>query len=74
MRELISLRRLLNEVVQKTQLVGEEKIEIKSTVFEDNNGVIATTNAVKMTPCTKHIAIKYYFFKSQLFREYVLLL
>ena len=66
MRELISLCRLLNEMVQKTQLVGEEKIAIKLTVFEDNNGAIATTNAVKMTPCTKHIAVKYYFFKSHI--------
>ena len=65
-RELLPLRRLLNEMVQKTQLVGGENIAIKSTVFKDNNGAIVTANAVKTTPCTKHIAVKYHFFKSRI--------
>jgi hypothetical protein len=35
-------------------------------MFEDNNGAIATATAVKMTPRTKHIAVKYHFFKSHI--------
>ena len=38
-------------------------------MFEDNNGAIATANAVKMTPPTKHIAVKYHFFKSRIGEE-----
>jgi hypothetical protein len=33
-------------------------------VFEDNNGALATARAVKMTPTTKRIAVKYHFFKA----------
>ena len=34
---------------------------IKSNVFEENNGALNTANAVKMTPRTKHIVVKYHF-------------
>ena len=43
-----------------------QNLVIKYTVFEDNNGAIATANVVKMTPRTKHIAVKYHFFKSHI--------
>ena len=69
MRELLPSRQLLNEMVQNIQLVGGEKIAIKSTVFEDDNGVIAAANAVKMIPRTKHIAVKYHFFKIHIREE-----
>ena len=69
MRELLPLLRLLRKMVQKTQLVGGENIAIQLTVFEDNNGAITTSNAVKMTPRTKHIAVKYHFFKSHIGEE-----
>jgi hypothetical protein len=64
MRELIPLRRLLLEIVVAMKLPGITNSTIKSTVFEDNNGAIATATSVKMTPRTKHIAVKYHFFKS----------
>jgi hypothetical protein len=66
MRELIPLRRLLLEIVTAMKLPGITHSLVKSTVFEDNNGAIATATAVKMTPRTKHIAVKYHFFKSHL--------
>ena len=34
-----------------------------SQIFEDNNGAIATATAPKMSPRTKHIAVKYHFVK-----------
>ena len=66
MRELIPLRRLLLEVVTSMKLPGVTDSIIKSTVFEDNNGAISTATAVRMTPRTKHIAVKYHFFKSHI--------
>jgi hypothetical protein len=60
MQELIPLRRLLSEFITAMKLPV-----IKSTVFEDNNGAISIATAVKMTPRTKYIAVKYHFFKSQ---------
>ena len=64
MRELIPLRRLLLEIITAMKLSGVTDSLIKSTVFEDNNGAIAMATAMKMTPRTKHIAVKYHFFKS----------
>jgi hypothetical protein len=64
MRELIPLRRLLLEIVTAMELPGINNSIIKSTVFEDNNGAITTATAVKMSPRTKHIGVKYHFFKS----------
>ena len=39
---------------------------VKSTMSEDNNGAISTATTPKMSPRTKHIAVKYHFVK-QLF-------
>jgi hypothetical protein len=66
MRELLPLRRLLSEIVAEMNLSGATDSVIKSTVFEDNNGAISTATSVKMTPRTKHIGVKYHFFKSHL--------
>ena len=62
MRELIPLRRLLFDIIEKMEFKGPTSVILKSTVFEDNNGDIATTNAVKMNPRNKHIGVKYHFF------------
>jgi hypothetical protein len=69
MRELIPLRRLLLEVFVAMKLSGMTGSVVKSIVFEDNNRAIATATAVKMTPRTKHIAVKYHFFKSHVNEE-----
>ena len=39
-------------------------MKIHSTVFEDNNGALALATSPKITPRTKHIAVKYHFFKT----------
>ena len=65
-RKLIPLRRILFEIVEKMELKGPTSVILKPTVFEENNGYIATSNAVNMTPRTKHIGLKYHFFKSHI--------
>ena len=42
---------------------GSKAAVIKSTVFEDNNVALAKPKAVKLTPFTKHISVKYHSFK-----------
>ena len=44
----------------------EKRGLLKSTVFEDNNGCLSLAKAPKLTPRTKHIAVKYHFFKSHI--------
>ena len=50
-------------------LVSNDPINIMLSVFEDNNGTISVANAPKMTPRTKHIAVKYHFFKQNIGEE-----
>ena len=64
MRELIPLRRAFVEMAQKFNLASESNTVVKSKVFEDNNGCISTCRAPKMTPRTKHIAVKYHFVRN----------
>ncbi len=66
MRELIPLRRLLLEIATAMELPEIKDSVVKSTVFEDNNGALTTATAVKMSPRTKHIGVKYHFFKSHI--------
>ena len=45
-----------------SQLTGRtQRVECK--VFEDNHSCIAIAKAPKLTPCTKHIALKYHHFR-----------
>jgi hypothetical protein len=46
------------EIVTEMKLPGIKGSVIKSTVFEDNNGAITTATTIKMTPCTKHVAVR----------------
>ncbi len=59
MRELVPMRRLVREIVPKVDPKAlEDPTSLKSTVFEDDNGAIATVEALAMTARAKHIAVK----------------
>ena len=61
--ELVPMHRLLLVILMVMKLGGDKSIVIKSAVFEDNNGALTTDNTLKITPSTKHIGVKYHFFK-----------
>ena len=69
MRDLIPMRTMLQELNKGLKLETGNDAMIRSTVYEDNNGAIKTAEAPKMSPRTKHIAVKYHFFKSHLGKE-----
>ena len=69
MRDLIPLRTMLQELIASLNLNGNGNATDNSTVFEDNNGAIKTAESPKLTPRTKHIAVKYHFFKSHIGRK-----
>ena len=67
LRELIPARRLLEEIVKNIDPKGFVNLpKVKSIIWEDNNGCISTVKAPKLTPRTKHIAVKYHFSRSHL--------
>ena len=63
MRDVIPLMNLLEEF-GKVVKVTNVSPEIKCKVFEDNTSCIKVATAPSMTPRTKHIALKYHFFRS----------
>ena len=48
-------------------LVTNAKPITKSMIFEDNNGALQLATVPKMTPRSKHIAIKCHFFRKHVF-------
>jgi hypothetical protein len=63
LRELIPLRRGFEDMIKAFNLEKTHPVTVKSQIFEDNNGAISTASTPKMTPRTKHIAVKYHFVK-----------
>ena len=61
MQDLIPLRTLVDEV---KGLIGASALPCRtySKVFEDNNGALILASTPRMTPHSKHIAVKYHFF------------
>eukprot|EP00957_Ditylum_brightwellii_P133210 10156700-Ditylum_brightwellii.AAC.1 len=68
-REIIPLIHLLNEIKGSIKSTTESRPEFKCTVFEDNLGCIELAKCPRMRPRTKHIAIKYYHFRSMALDE-----
>jgi hypothetical protein len=66
MRDLIPMRRLLKEVSTSLGVIGDGAAIMKSTFFEDNNGALGLATSPKLTPRTRHIAVKYHFFKEHI--------
>lgn len=69
MRELLPLRRMLKEVGNYIGKDWGDKAMLHSTVYEDNNGALILAQSPKMTPMTKHIAVKYHWFRDQIGEE-----
>ena len=63
LQELIPMCRLLDFFKGSFNLSEGDSVIVKSKIFEDNNGAISMASTPQMTPCTKHIAVKYHFVK-----------
>ena len=64
LRELLSLKNLIKEVVGSLNLdISKIKFVSKSTVYEDNQGVIQVDTSPRMTHASKHLSIKYHWFR-----------
>ena len=67
LRDLIPLKRLVKVVTTAVGL-NDSDTTIKTTVWEDNQGcvILANLEPPRMTPRSKHYAIKYHWFRTQL--------
>ena len=66
MRDLVPARGLLKELVERGKLPCNMRSVVKSQVFEDNNGALSNALSPRISPRTKHIAVKVHWFKSKL--------
>jgi hypothetical protein len=68
MREVIPLNRLVHAIGKSIGLDNEHLTTFKTTVWEDNSGalILANLEPGRMTPRSKHYAIKYHWFRSHL--------
>jgi hypothetical protein len=62
MRELLPIRNLYLSLATHMRF-PEAETSIKCSVFEDNQGALGLALAPKITPRTKHIGVKYHFFR-----------
>ena len=74
LRELIPLRRLLEEIGECLALEFCNPSMMHSQVFEDNNGALVLADIPKMTPRTKHIAVKYHWFRENIGEKFGIIL
>ena len=66
-RKLIPLRLLVKEISSAVGIPDEKIASLHTTIWEDNIGALTLANLElpHMTPRSKHIAIKYHWFRSQ---------
>jgi hypothetical protein len=65
MRELLPIRGLYQSLTSHMNF-KDSKCSVKCTVFEDNQGAMTLATAPKITPRTKHIGVKYHFFREHI--------
>jgi hypothetical protein len=68
MRELLPFKHLVQTVVKSMNYGELQDVTFQTTVWEDNAGALSLANLEpgRMTPRSKHYAIKYHWFRSQL--------
>jgi hypothetical protein len=62
-REILPLISLAKEAAKMKTIDNIEAPKIKCKIFEDNMGAVEMANVPKMRPRTKHLNIKYHFFR-----------
>ena len=72
-RSLLPLKSLIKEVIDNLGIDSENfKFVSSSTIYEDNNVAIVVATSPRMTPTSKHIAVKYHCFRQHVGKEFVI--
>ena len=73
-RVLIPLKSLIKEVIDNLGIDSENlKFLSSSTVYEDNNRSIVVATSPSMNLKSKHIAVKYHWFRQHVGEKFVIL-
>ena len=69
-RALLPLRSLIKGVIDNLKIDYENlKFVSSSTVYEDNNEAIVVETSPRMNPLSRHIAVKYHWFRQHVGKE-----
>ena len=72
-RALLPLKSLIKEVIDNLGIDSDNlKFVSSSTIYEDNNRAIVVETSPRMTPTSKHIAVKYHWFRQHVGKEFVI--
>ena len=70
---LSPLKSLIKEVIDNLG-IDNEKLKFVSiyTIYKENKGAIVMATSTRMTPTSKHIAVKYHWFRQHVGKEFVI--
>ena len=70
-RALLPLKRLIEEVIDNLVIDSKKlKSVSSSTVYEDKNGDIVVETSPSTNPTSKHISVKYHWFRKHVGKEF----
>ena len=70
-RALLPLKSLIKEVIENLGIdIKKLKFVSSSTVYEVDNGDIVVATSPRTTPTSKHIAVKYHWFRQHVGKEF----
>ena len=72
-RALLPLESHIRELIENLGIDSDMiKFVSSSTIYEDNNESIVVATSPRMTPTSKHIALKYHWFRQHVGKEFVI--
>ena len=72
-RALLPLKIIIKEVIENLGIYSQTlKFVSSSTIYEENKGSIVVETSAIMTPTSKHIAVKYHWFRQHVGKEFVI--
>ena len=70
---LLLLKSLIKEVIYNLGIGSENlKFVSSSPIYEDNYEAIVVATSPRMTPTSKHIAVKYHWFRQHVGKKFVI--
>ena len=73
-RALLPLKSLIKEVIDNLGIDSDNlKFVSSSTIYEDNNGAIVVETSPRMTPTSKHVDVKYHWFRHHVGKKFLIL-
>ena len=72
-RELLPLKSLIKELIDNLGIDSEKrKFVSRSTIYKESNQSILVSTSSRMTPTSRHIAVKYHLFRQHVGKEFAI--